>query len=170
MRRCNNDSHITSHTAAMERVVNIPLAISFKSLLGRLRSHEKYFISTMANNPTVPMMNGIQKLAKKVILEISKFTFNQHHHTSRVYSARAQQTALAAEHTFVHLLVCSLILSASHQRMHLAEVELRKVSSCAGRRAGSATDAGLQLGHLVHNLVALAQVVAVDVDGAGFAD
>ena len=54
--------------------------------------------------------------------------------------------------------------------MHLAEVELRKVASRASRRAGSATDAGLQLGHLVHNLVALAQIVAVDVDGAGFAD
>ena len=54
--------------------------------------------------------------------------------------------------------------------MHLAEVELREVASCAGRRAGSTTDAGLQLGHLANNLVALAQVVAVDVDGAGFAD
>ena len=115
-------------------------------------------------------MNGIQNLAKKVILEISKFTFNQHHHTSRVNSARAQQTALATEHTLVHLLVCTLILATAHQRMHLAEVELREVARGAGRRAGSATDAGLQFGHLANNLVALAQIVAVDVDGAGFVD
>jgi hypothetical protein len=54
--------------------------------------------------------------------------------------------------------------------VYLAEVELRKVASRASRRAGSATDAGLQLGHLANNLVALAQIVAVDVDGAGFAD
>mgnify|MGYP006898700662 CR=1 FL=1 len=40
----------------------------------------------------------------------------------------------------------------------------------AGRRAGTAAYAGLQLGHLVHDLVALAQIVAVDVDCAGFAD
>jgi hypothetical protein len=54
--------------------------------------------------------------------------------------------------------------------MHLAEVELRKVACRAGRCAGTAAYAGLQLGHLVHDLVALAQIVAVDVDCAGFAD
>ena len=112
----------------------------------------------------------MQNLAKKVISEISKFAFNQHYHTSRVYSAWAQQTALATEHTFVHLLVCPLILATAHERMHLAEVELREVASRAGRRAGTTAYAGLQLGHLAYNLVALAQIVAVDVDGAGFAD
>ena len=150
--------------------MKIPLAISFKSLLGSSRSHVKYFIATTANKNVVPMINGMQNLAKKVILEISKFAFNQHHNAARIYSSRAQQTALTAEHTFIHLLVCALILSATYQRMHLAEVELSKVSRCAGGRTRSATYAGLQLRHLVHNLITLAQVVAVDVDGAGFAD
>ena len=48
--------------------------------------------------------------------------------------------------------------------MYLAEVEFRKVARRADRRAGAAADAGLQLGHLAQYLVALAQVVAVDVD------
>ncbi len=115
-------------------------------------------------------MKGMQKLAKKVILEISKFAFNQHHHAARIYSAGAEQSALAAEHTFVHLLVCALILATTHKGMHLAEVELREVSRRAGRRAGATTYAGLQLGHLARNLLALAQVVAVDVYGARFVD
>ena len=54
--------------------------------------------------------------------------------------------------------------------MHLAEVEIRQIASRAGCRAGAAADAGLQLGHLANNLVAFAQIIAVDVDGAGFAD
>ena len=54
--------------------------------------------------------------------------------------------------------------------MYLAEVELRQVASRTGCRTRSATDTRLQLGHLANNLVALAQIVAVDVDGAGFAD
>jgi hypothetical protein len=54
--------------------------------------------------------------------------------------------------------------------VYLAEVKLRKVARRAGCRAGSASDAGLQFGHFTYNLVTLAQVIAVDVDGAGLAD
>ena len=48
--------------------------------------------------------------------------------------------------------------------MHLAEVVLRQVASCAGGGARTATYAGLQLGHLGYNLFALVEIVAVDVD------
>lgn len=51
--------------------------------------------------------------------------------------------------------------------MHLAEIEIRKV---AGRTSGctrSATYARLQLRHLEYDLVALAQVVTVDINRAG---
>jgi hypothetical protein len=130
----------------------------------------KYFMAIATNSIIVPTMNGIQKSAKKVILEVSKFTFNQHHHSTGVYATWAQQAALATEHTLIHLLVGSLILATAHKSVYLAEVELRKVARRAGCRAGSASDAGLQFGHLVHNLVTLTQVVAVDVDGAGLAD
>ena len=146
----------------------MPLMMSFISLFGKLRSHDRYFIAITAKSTTSPIMNGIQNLAKKVILEISKFTFNQHHHTSRVYSARTQESAFAAEHTLVHLDVCTLILTTAHQCVNLAEIELRQVACCTCRSARSATDAALQLGHLVHDFVALVQVVAVDVDCTGF--
>ena len=52
--------------------------------------------------------------------------------------------------------------------MHLAEVELRKVARRTGRSAGAAAYAGLQFGHLADDLLALVEVVAVEVDGAGF--
>lgn len=109
-------------------------------------------------------MKGMQKFAKKVILEISQFTFNKHYHTSCVDSSRTHQTALAAQHTFVQLVVCSLILTSANKRVHLAEVVLRKVASRAGGSAGATTDAGLKFRHFGNNLLALSEVVAVEVD------
>jgi hypothetical protein len=125
-------------------------------------------MAIVANNIASPTINGIQNLAKKVILEISKFAFNQHYNATSIYPSRTYQTAFTAKHTLIHLLVSSLILPSAHQSMHLAEVKVRQVTSRAGGCAGTATDAGLQLGHLAQNLVALAQVVAIDVDRAGF--
>ena len=104
---------------------------------------------------------------RKSSSEIPQFTFDKHHHAARIDAARAHQPAFAAQHALVHLLVGALILAAAHQRMDLAEVEFREVARRADRRAGPAADAGLQFGHLAQNLVALAQVVAVDVDGPG---
>jgi hypothetical protein len=108
-------------------------------------------------------------LAKKVILEISKFAFNQHYNATSIYASRTHQTALTAQHTFIHLLIGSLILSSSHQSMHLAEVELGEVSRRTARRTRPATDARLKLGHFVYNLVALTQIIAVNVYGTGLA-
>ena len=54
--------------------------------------------------------------------------------------------------------------------MDLTEVERRKVARGADRRAGPATDAGLQFGHFAQDLVALAEVVAVEIDGPGLRD
>ena len=102
--------------------------------------------------------------------EISQFTFDKHYHAARVDAPRAHQPAFAAQHALVHLLVGPLVFAAAHQRVDLAEVELREVARRADRRAGPAADAGLQLGHLAQDLVALAQVVAVDVDGPGLGD
>ena len=107
---------------------------------------------------------------RKSSSEIPQFTFDKHYHAARIDAARAYQPAFAAQHAFVHLLVGALILAAAHQRMNLAEVELREVARRADRRAGPAPDAGLQFGHLVQYLVALAQVIAVDVDGPGLGD
>ena len=104
---------------------------------------------------------------KKSSSEVPQFTFDKHHHTARIDPARTYQTTFAAQHALVHLLVSPLVFAAPHQRMYLAEVEFRKVARRADRRAGPAADAGLQLGHLAQDLVALAQVVAVDVDGPG---
>ena len=101
---------------------------------------------------------------KKSSSEVPQFTFDKHHHTARIDPARTYQTTFAAQHALVHLLVSPLVFAAPHQRMYLAEVEFRKVARRADRRAGAAADAGLQLGHLAQYLVALAQVVAVDVD------
>ena len=115
------------------------------------------------------MIKGIQNLAKKVILEVSKFTFNQHHHSTGVYATWAQQAALATEHTLIHLLVGSLILATAHKSVYLAEVKLRKVSRRAARRTRPATYARLKLGHFVYNLVALAQIIAVNVYSTGLA-
>ena len=104
---------------------------------------------------------------RKSSSEIPQFTFDKHHHAARIDAARAHQPAFAAQHALVHLLVGPLVFAAAHQRVDLAEIELREVARRADRRAGPAADAGLQLGHLAQDLVALAQVVAVDVDGPG---
>lgn len=123
----------------------------------------------------------MQKLAKKVILKylsktikisvsrlkISQLAFYEHHNTSCVDASRTYQTALSAEHTFIHFEISPLILATPYKRMHLAEVELRKVSGRTGRCAGTATYASLQLRHFENNLVAFAQVVAVEVYRAG---
>jgi hypothetical protein len=53
--------------------------------------------------------------------------------------------------------------------MHLAEVELCEVSCRTTRRTRPATDARLKLGHFVYNLVALTQIIAVNVNGTGLA-
>jgi hypothetical protein len=53
--------------------------------------------------------------------------------------------------------------------MHLAEVELREVSRRTARRTRPTTDARLKLGHFVYNLVALTQIIAVDINRAGLA-
>jgi hypothetical protein len=47
--------------------------------------------------------------------------------------------------------------------MYLAEVELGEVACRTRSRTRAAAYAGLQLGHLTNNLVALAQVIAVEV-------
>ena len=101
---------------------------------------------------------------KKSSSEVSQFTFDKHDYAARVDTARTHQPAFAAEHAFVHLLVGTLILAAADERVNLAEIELREISGRADRRAGPASDAGLQLRHFVQDFVALAQVVAVDVD------
>ena len=54
--------------------------------------------------------------------------------------------------------------------MEFAEIEIREVAGRTSRRTAAAADAGLQFGHLAQDLVALAQVVAVDVDHARLAD
>ena len=60
-----------------------------------------YFISTMANSDTVPIIKGIQNLAKKVILEISKFAFNQHYNASGVDASGTHQATLATKHALI---------------------------------------------------------------------
>ena len=96
IRRWSSDSHTTSQMAVMVRVESIPLFISRLSLDGNALSHDTYLIAIVANITVAPMINGMQKFAKKVILEISQFTFNKHYHTSCVYSTRAYQATLAA--------------------------------------------------------------------------
>ena len=49
--------------------------------------------------------------------------------------------------------------------MHLAEVELRKVTRRTRCRTRAAAYARLQLGHFADNLVTFAEIVAVNVDG-----
>ena len=99
--------------------------------------------------------------------EIPQFTFDEHHHSPRIDSTRTHQAAFAAQHAFVHLFIDALIFAPAHERMEFAEIEIRKVAGRTGRRTAAAADAGLQFGHLAQDLVALAQVVAVDVDGPG---
>ena len=94
--------------------------------------------------------------------EIPQFTFDEHHHGPRIDSTRTHQAAFAAQHAFVHLFIDALIFAPAHERMEFAEIEIRKVAGRTGRRTAAAADAGLQFGHLAQDLVALAQVVAVD--------
>ena len=82
---------------------------------------------------------------KKSSSEVSQFTFDKHDYAARVDTARTHQPAFAAEHAFVHLLVGTLILAAADERVNLAEIELREISGRADRRAGPASDAGLQM-------------------------
>ena len=96
--------------------------------------------------------------------EIPQFTFDEHHHGPRIDSTRTHQAAFAAQHAFVHLFIDALIFAPAHERMEFAEIEIRKVAGRTGRRTAASADAGLQFGHLAQDLVALAQVVAVDVD------
>ena len=102
--------------------------------------------------------------------EIPQFTFDEHHHSPRIDSTRTHQAAFAAQHAFVHLFIDALIFAPAHERMEFAEIEIRKVAGRTGRRTAAAADAGLQFGHLAQDLVALAQVVAVDVDHARLVD
>ena len=48
--------------------------------------------------------------------------------------------------------------------MHLAEVKLRKITCRTRCRTRTATYAGLQFGHLGYNLLALVEIITVDVD------
>ena len=96
-------------------------------------------------------------------LEIPQFAFNQHHNSSCVYTTRAEQTALAAQHTLVHLLVCPLIFASAYQSMYLAEVERCEVARRTTCRAGATADTSLQFGQLLDDLVALAQIVSIDI-------
>ena len=107
------------------------------------------------------------RLRRALRSEVAQFAFNQQDHAPRIDAARAKQPAFAAEHALVHLLVGAPVLAAPPEGGGLAEIELRQVAGRADGRAGPAADAGLQLGHLAQNLVALAQVVAVEVDGTG---
>ncbi len=52
--------------------------------------------------------------------------------------------------------------------MEFAEVEIGEISRRADSRTTATSDAGLQFGHFPQNLVAFAQVIAIDVDCAGF--
>jgi hypothetical protein len=47
----------------------------------------------------------------------------------------------------------------------LTEIELREVTRSARRSTGATAYTGLQLGHRSDNLIALVEIVAVDVDG-----
>lgn len=123
-----------------------------------------YFISTTANRNTVPIIKGIQNLAKKVILEISKFAFNQHYNATSIYASRTHQTALTAEHTLTQFAIHALILATAHRGVELAEVEVGDVTRRARCGARATTYAGLQLGHLGDDVPTLAQVVIVHVD------
>ena len=67
---------MTSHVAVNTRGEKMPLTINTLSLLGRFLNQMKYFMAIATNSIIVPTINGIQKSAKKVILEVSKFTFD----------------------------------------------------------------------------------------------
>ena len=140
--------------------------MSLRSWRGRFFSHEIYLQAITMNRIAAPIMNGMQNFAKKVILKVSQFTFNQHHDATSVNASRTYQTTLATEHTFVHLLVCSLIFTSAHQRMYLAEIKLRKIACRTRCCTRSATYARLQFGHLADDLVALAQIVTVQIYGS----
>ena len=94
-------------------------------------------------------------------LEIPQFAFNQHHYCACVYPSRTQESALATEHTLVHLLVRPLILASSHQGVDLAKIKRGEVSRRATCRTGTATDTRLQLRQLADNLHTLAEIVAI---------
>ena len=99
-------------------------------------------------------------------LKIAQFTLNKHYNASGVNASRTYQAALTTEHTFVHFEVCSLVLSTPYQGVYLAEIKLREIACGACCSTRTTTYAGLQFGHFVYNLVALAQVVVVDVDNS----
>lgn len=109
------------------------------------------------------LLNSVERL------KIAQFTFYEHHQTSCINASRADQTALATEHTFIQFDINPLILASAHKGVNLTEVEVRKVARRAGCRTRTATDTSLQLWHFVNNFVTLAQVVAVNIYYAGFA-
>ena len=104
-----------------------------------------------------------ESLLSRQTLVIAQFSFYQHHHTASIYTARTHQAALSAQHALVHLTVGADILAAPHQSLHHPEIERRKVSGGAGRRAASAGNTGAKFGHFVSNFARRGKVVAVEV-------
>lgn len=115
--------------------------------------------------PTIKgIVNGAKNVIVNLVLEVAQLTLYKHHQATRIDTARTYQATLTTQHTLAQLLVSTLILATTYCRVELTEVEIRKVTRRAGCRTRAATDAGLQLGHLGDDGIALSKVVIIQID------